>query len=518
MVQHSKFVIRDVDRLAFVGQVYSDAGAVAGRLARAGGQTGRPSSQGTAGRRFGMLARMATTESPMLRLSVVGHTNVGKTSLMRTLMRDATFGEVAPTAATTRRVAGARLLVAGRPVVELYDTPGLEDAGALIELLERPSTERHAGPERIQRFLASTEASGRFEQEARVLDQVLQSDAALYVIDVREPVLGKYQDELAILALCARPILPVLNFVAGARARPGEWRDALARVGLHAVAEFDNVVFSLESEARLWRRLATLVDHHAAALESLVAEREAQAGWQRKAALTMLADLLVDAAAARRWADRGDAGALDRARRDLHAAVQAREREFARRLLELYRFDPDAHAAVPLPIDERGWQHSLFDAEILGLIGRGTGQGAAAGAAAGAAVDVATGGLSLGAGTLIGALAGGGAGAVWQLRRDLADRLRGRAVLQLDDAALTHLGARGTALIDALHQRGHAAQTPVEIARSATPPWPENRLPKTLRRARLEPGLSTLNPDTRRDGDARDELIRKLAEAFGTGA
>ena len=58
-----------------------------------------------------------------LTLAVVGHTNVGKTSLLRTLTRDVGFGEVSHRPSTTRHAtsrgqkvaAGARLaLPAGR--------------------------------------------------------------------------------------------------------------------------------------------------------------------------------------------------------------------------------------------------------------------------------------------------------------------------------------------------------------------------------------------------------------------
>ncbi len=64
---------------------------------------------------------------PVLKIAVVGHTNVGKTSLMRTLTRDVDFGEVSDRPATTRRVEGTGLFVDCRKVLELYDTPGLED-------------------------------------------------------------------------------------------------------------------------------------------------------------------------------------------------------------------------------------------------------------------------------------------------------------------------------------------------------------------------------------------------------
>ncbi|MBP8184615.1 MAG: 50S ribosome-binding GTPase, partial [Pseudomonas sp.] len=189
-----------------------------------------------------------------LKLAVVGHTNVGKTSLLRTLTRDVDFGEVSHRPSTTRHVEGARLSVDGQPLLELYDTPGLEDAIALLdylEQLERPG-ERLDGPARLSRFLASSEARQRFEQEAKVLRQLLLSDAGLYLIDAREPVLAKYCDELAVLASCGKPLLPVLNFVAASNQQVEAWRTALARLGLHALVRFDTVAPPLDGERRLY--------------------------------------------------------------------------------------------------------------------------------------------------------------------------------------------------------------------------------------------------------------------------
>src|SRR5207244_3780856 len=99
------------------------------------------------------------TAPPVLKIAVVGHTNTGKTSLLRTLMRDAEFGEVSDRPATTRQVEGASLLVAGQPLIELYDTPGLEDSIALLDHLESLRADRRAdGAELMQRFLESSEA------------------------------------------------------------------------------------------------------------------------------------------------------------------------------------------------------------------------------------------------------------------------------------------------------------------------------------------------------------------------
>src|SRR5690606_6628733 len=157
---------------------------------------------------------METPHNPALRLAVVGHTNTGKTSLLRTLTRDPAFGQVQDSPGTTRHVQGARLRVDGEPAIELFETPGMEDSMALLDYLDQiaPPAERLDGPDRIRRFLESPESERRFEQEARVLRKLLDCDAGLYVIDVRDPMLGKHRDELTLLASCGHPLLPVLNF------------------------------------------------------------------------------------------------------------------------------------------------------------------------------------------------------------------------------------------------------------------------------------------------------------------
>ncbi|GAB4167366.1 MAG: GTPase/DUF3482 domain-containing protein [Wenzhouxiangellaceae bacterium] len=453
-----------------------------------------------------MLAPMS--EMPF-KLAVVGHTNVGKTSLMRTLLRDPSFGVVAPTAATTRQVERASIALAGREVVALYDTPGLEDAGEVLEWLERQPFERHQGLDRIREFLASDAAQGPLEQEARVLAQMLVSDAAVYVIDVREPVLGKYLDELHVLSLCARPILPLFNFMASPEAEPERWREALARLGMHAVVPFDTVIYAAGSERRLWESLIALAPDRRALFERLESDCVERSRQLRVAALRVVSELLIDAAGARRAVapEAGDA-ALDQARSELHRAVHALEHETVRRLLTLYRFPEDLVEALPLPLDRSGWQPSLFDAELLRSLVRPATGGALAGAATGAVVDLGSGGLSLGAGTLGGLLLGSVGPGAWKLRGWLAERVRGRRVIALGDETLSHLAARAAALLDTLAERGHASVGRLQWQARIRPLWPGTRLPKALSQARLDRAGSALNGPP---GAIREQLVEALA-------
>lgn len=442
----------------------------------------------------------------ILRVAVVGHTNTGKTSLLRTLARDTGFGEVSDAPGTTRHVEGLRLFADGAPVVELFDTPGMEDAIALLEFIEALAApgERLDGPDRVARFLATAEAGARFEQEAKVLRQLLASDAGLYVVDARDAVLAKHRDELTILAGCARPLLPVLNFVAAAGARADEWRAALARLGLHAVVSFDTVAPALDGERLLFDTLATLLHGHRPALDALVEARAREADERRAAARRLVAELLVELAARRDIVVEESEAALGAAVERLRAAVRAREQACVDALLRLYRFRPDDARAAELPLADGRWDDDLFNPETLRRMGVQLSTGVAAGAAAGVGIDLMTGGLTLGAAAALGALAGGLWQAVGHYGERIAAKLRGHRELSVDDAVLRVVALRQIRLLDALEGRGHAALAPIEVG--GTPAgsgdevverWRDGPLPHALQRARAHPEWASAGDDAR---------------------
>ena len=447
-----------------------------------------------------------------LKLAVVGHTNVGKTSLLRTLLRDVGFGEVSHRPSTTRHVEGARLSVDGEALLELYDTPGLEDAIALLEHLERLERpgERLDGPARIGRFLDGPEARQRFEQEAKVLRQLLASDAGLYVIDAREPVLAKYKDELAVLAGCGKPLLPVLNFIHAANQREGEWRDALARLGLHARVAFDTVAPPLDGERRLYESLALLIESARPQLERLIADHEAQAEARRQAGARLIAELLLDCAACRRSVatqpqiEQGEIAAL-------HQAVRQREQQCVDALLRLYAFRRDDARAADLPLTDGRWGDDLFNPETLRQLGVKVGGGMAAGAATGVGIDLLVGGVTLGAAALLGALAGGGLQTARNYGGRLLGKLKGQRELTLNDNLLRLLALRQRQLLGALNARGHAATSTIQLDTPGDDSWREGKLPEALRRARAHPDWSSLNPGARLEQMERRQQVDALA-------
>ncbi len=398
-----------------------------------------------------------------IRIAVVGHTNAGKTSLLRTLTRRIHFGEVSDRPGTTRHVESVDLKVGGRVAVRFFDTPGLEDAVGLREHLEAldEGSDAATPPERIRRFLKAPEAHGVFEQEAKVLRTLLEVDAAFLVIDAREPVLPKYRDEVELLNSCARPVLPVLNFVHAGAEREPAWRELLSAYGLHAVVRFDAAAPFVGAERELYQDLGTLLRERRAQLRGVADALAAEAGQRRDAAARRIAGLLVDAAALRRSASaEAFADAAQRAAlvAGLRHDVSAQAQRCADDLLALYGFRQGDADEAPLPMMEGRWSLDFFSPDVLRDAGIRLGKGVAVGTAAGVVADLALAGLSLGAGAALGGAIGGAVSQGWgPLGRKLVNKLRDVQELTVEDPVLRALAAWQLALVRALERRGHAA-------------------------------------------------------------
>jgi small GTP-binding protein len=454
----------------------------------------------------------------VLKVAIVGHTNTGKTSLVRTLTRDAQFGEVSDRPATTRHVESTVLLVDSQPQVELFDTPGLEDPIGLLELLDGMRGDRRPDwIDVVRAFLASDAAHGRFAQEAKAIRQVLASDVSLYVIDARDRVLGKHRDELEILGRCAKPVMPVLNFVASREARTAEWREHLSRVNMHAVAEFDTVVLNEYAEQRLFEKMRTLLDRFRPILDALIEDRKRQRAHLIRFAAEMLADLLIDVAAYVVVVPEQDIDRRDESMEELKQAVRTREQQSVTALLELFRFGPGDYEAESIPVAQGQWGIDLFNPASLRQFGIRAGTGAAAGGIAGLAVDAMTGGLSLGAAAALGATLG----ALWSSfethGRRVAEVFRGYTELRVQEATLKLLAARELELIDALLRRGHASQEKIRLAAEADAKrraWASAPLPDVLQEARVHPEWSRLNDRAPSLSSDRAAALHRLADVI----
>lgn len=423
-----------------------------------------------------------------LSISLVAHTNVGKTTLARTLLgRD--VGEVRDEAHVTGEAEPHTLLEspAGDRLL-LWDTPGFGDSERLARRLAQAGNP-------LGWLL--TEVWDRWRDRAfwasqHAVRHVLgQTDVALYLVSAaEEPGDAAYLGpELQVLGLLHKPVLVLLNQLgapgsaADEAAQLQRWQAHLDTLTAQPGSARIQAVLPLDAFARCWVQEAVLLQAVSAALP---ADRQGamarltttwaqhQRGvWQQ--AMAVLADRLARAALDRETLQ---ASAWRAPLQRLGAALGLPTGD-----------DPQARAMAALAERLDGAVRRSTDAliHLHGLGGSASGDvldqlarhfarrepvsegkaalwgGAVAGALAGLKADIATGGLTLGGGLLAGGVLGalGAAGAARGV-----NRIRGlqQPLLAWDDAVLDALlrSALLGYLAVAHHGRGRGDWQPVE--------------------------------------------------------
>jgi hypothetical protein len=452
----------------------------------------------------------------LLSIAVVGHTNAGKTSLLRTLTRNKRFGEVSPRNATTKYVSKTSVIIAGEPRLNLFDTPGFEDSNAFREYVRQfeGGGSRQAT---LRAFLSSPEADGIYEQQAKVVRTLLDKiDVVFYVIDCTEQPLPKYLCELDVLAMCGRPVLPVLNFVSDNETYAESWSATLADRGLHIKVSFDAVTPKFGSEPTLYKRLGALLEDRQKELDDIAAGLADESETRRMTGLTSIAGLLVDAAAYRAEVQNDDEAAKKVQAKRMQDQLRQAEQSCVKTLLEIFSFDRDDLADTELPVMNSSVEDDLFNPEAFKAASTRLGIGAVIGTAIGLGIDIALIGGSLGAGAVAGGAIGGAiAGYAKELYGWARAKYLGLVYFSFDDTTLAILMDRQLQLLTALQHRTHASQ--VALTRGSRGygenAWSE--LTTVVTKIRAHPEWCGIGgePDL---NIGRDEAIRCIRDLYAT--
>ena len=144
-------------------------------------------------------------------LSLISHTNIGKTSLARTILRR-DIGEIRDEPHVTDESTRHILLESGDAALVLWDTPGFGHVGELIKRLERE--------ENVWGWLMNEVVDRFFNRPLYCSLEAVRnirnhSDVVLYLVNVQENPgdAGYVQMEFRLLEALAKPVVLVLNQV-----------------------------------------------------------------------------------------------------------------------------------------------------------------------------------------------------------------------------------------------------------------------------------------------------------------
>jgi hypothetical protein len=403
-------------------------------------------------------------------LSLISHTNVGKTTLARTLLRRE-IGEVRDQPHVTTIAEAHVLIETGDARLLLWDTPGFGDTVRLMTRL------RHEG-----------DPIGWFLHQVwdRVLDRPLwcsqeavrnvrnEADVVLYLVNATEDpeAAGYLTHELELLSWMTRPVLVVLNQVGVVDAAQAveTWRSHLA--------PFDVVrgVMSLDAFSRAWVEESLVLERVASLLEGdprTAMDRLLRAWNDRNlgvfdASIDAIARYLAaigsdrepigpGASAGGSWmrARLSDLRALSRVDREramgaLFDRVQGATRRLMDRLIELHQLSGASQAQVERRLEDA----AIHGEEAINPTTAAIAGGAVSGLLTGLGADALAGGLSLGGGAIVGAMLGALGGYAFGGAYQLATG--GESGIQFRAAALDRLAREAVLryLLVAHHGRG----------------------------------------------------------------
>ena len=200
-------------------------------------------------------------------LSLISHTNVGKTALARTLLRQ-DVGEVADSAHVTVVPESYTLLEQDGRVARLWDTPGF--GANLAKLAARLRTSKNPVGWILHQVWDRTQDKSLWCSQEAIRNVQADADVVLYLVDASQsPTSVGYVDlEIEVIEWIGKPVLVFLNQTG----KPDSERDQLAetewRNHLEKQAIVKNVA-TLDAFTRCWTQ-----EHHILEMAAKVLDGE----------------------------------------------------------------------------------------------------------------------------------------------------------------------------------------------------------------------------------------------------
>ncbi len=354
--------------------------------------------------------------------AVVGHVNKGKSSIVSTLTEDDSV-RVEKGPGTTRVCREFPIVVDGRTLFCLVDTPGFEQARAVLEWLQQHEESRPTHREVVQDFLEAHRHGDAFSEECQLLGPVMAGAGILYVVDGSLPFRRQYRAEMEILRWTGQPRMALINQISE-RDHIEAWRVELDQY-FSIVRTFDAHLVGFPERIRLLRGMRELSEHFRAPLDEAIPALIQERRRRRREAARVIARLVGGATSfvLKETIPRDDAidPHGDVLQRRFHDALRRLEGEARAEVEELYLHSRVVREEAAL--EAPSWGMDLFARESFKMLGLRPRElvmaSTAAGATIGGGVDAAVGGSSFGTGLMLGALAGG-VGAAYYSAHNLA--------------------------------------------------------------------------------------------------
>lgn len=359
-----------------------------------------------------------TTTQPV-RIACVGRTNEGKSSIVAALSENDRI-QISDSPGTTRQNEVITCQVDGQPLLSLYDTPGFEDAEAVLFWLQEHNEHAAQRPATVKSFLQHHKGSNNFIEEQTLLSAIMENETdILYIVDGSHPFNADFEAEMEVLQWCGRPRMALINPKHG-ETYIADWKLALGQY-FSVVRVFDAHDATWTPRLELLKAFRELqdttqrrdsVDHAIKLLNQQQTERPLQAS-------QLILETLVTCCTSQEEQRYTHQPPTEKELQGkLCKKLEIRWHRHQKEMEDLYRhhihsrqvqgIDPQLFTADLF--NQKSWEIFGLSKSSLALLGGIV--GVSSGAPIGGMIDLHTGGASFLGGTVLGSLIGGGAGAV----------------------------------------------------------------------------------------------------------
>lgn len=334
-------------------------------------------------------------------LSVVGHPNKGKSSLVATLTENDSV-RISVESGTTVQADSFEFQVEGAVYLRLTDTPGFQRSRQVLAWLQSTPDADADRPARVRAFLAEPGHAERFPDEVALLAPIMAGSGILYVVDASQPVTAADEAEMTILQWTGQPRMAVMNPM-GVAMLQSVWQPLLSGF-FQQVLLFNPLTATPAQRLALLRSLGDLAPGWQKPVAALC-ERLVLRDHQRLEAMAhSLARYWIEQMARREPLTLLDQQGFNRAGDKLRQKLDDAETAFCRELLALWGH---RQASLAREVEWELGDDKLMNTETWYLWGLKQKQlvlvSGAAGAATGLVVDLGVGGTSM----MLGAVSGG---------------------------------------------------------------------------------------------------------------
>ncbi len=189
-----------------------------------------------------------------IQIAVVGHTNAGKTTTVRTLVCNENVGIVSNKPNVTDYLETYPITSpAGKNRYTVYDTAGFSGFSRRMRAYKKENSGASPTLKQFQEFLVA-QKEAIYQHVASSLQKIGESDVMILVIDTTVAPDDERKEELVFLQRCGTPMIVSLNCLYGRGSNESHWQqwlEQLKDLGISTVVKFDAHRLTLVDEKNL---------------------------------------------------------------------------------------------------------------------------------------------------------------------------------------------------------------------------------------------------------------------------